>query len=46
MKNQTNSEATYTELSVEQQQSIRGWGGPRPPRMRLPRVPKRPKRQR
>ena len=45
MKNQTKSDTNYTELTVEQQQTIRGWGGTRPPRMRVPRVPKRPRRQ-
>lgn len=35
------SEKTFTTLSVEQQQAIRGWGGPKPPRTQLIKTPNR-----
>lgn len=40
MTNQTKSEKSYTDLSVEQQQAIRGWGDVRPPRVKRLKVPR------
>lgn len=40
MTNKTKSEKCYTNLSIEEQQAIRGWGDVRPPRIKRLKVPR------